>query len=118
MKTTLSRDFRLDLPCGRLIHPRRFRRKRIVLRRTIFQFGRPPGRFAPTYDRPELPESDAFLGHRRRRYKRPRNLLLTPSGPLSVKNVDSTSDMRNLPFTPLYIETAPIDESQRGLLWL
>ena len=35
--------------------------KRIVFRRTIFQFGRPPGRFAPTYDRPELPSPKHFL---------------------------------------------------------
>jgi hypothetical protein len=35
--------------------------KRIVFRRTIFQIGRPPGRFALTYDRPELPSPTNFL---------------------------------------------------------
>ena len=64
MKTTLSWDFRLTSRVRSLIHPRRVRMKRIVFRRTIFQFGRPPGRFAPTYDRPELPSPMHFLDPR------------------------------------------------------
>lgn len=55
MKTILSRDFGFDLPYRRLIHPRRFRMKRIVLRRTIFFWsnqrvpGSSPGRLTTPF---------------------------------------------------------------------
>src|SRR5712692_5245939 len=52
--------------------------KRIVFRRTIFQFGRPPGRFAPTYDRPELPSPMHFLDTRAHRAKLQFSLAVEP----------------------------------------
>jgi hypothetical protein len=46
---------------GSLIHPKSFQVNQIVLRRIIFQLGRPTARFALTVT--GTPSSEAFLGH-------------------------------------------------------